>query len=276
MGDVTATEWTVVPKKSKRSNKPAKPKALPKKELPQQSPGTDTSASDSSTKEQPSDTEIKELKEEIQKSLARWRGTTCRDALILEILRRLRKPLDVESNLESKTVTPDNFRIDTALCVGLGSFTSIADHRRSIWQLCLFLDVVDTLQTQYNANHTAAASESATPIFYKMASEPLMTALDEAVLSSFGFEVVNPLTDKGEDRIHAAMESPNVFLFAPYLPWFTLYPCIFSVGHFSAEHLVVHQPRLYIGTSIDDTLSFLEGIAKKPKQKKYGSRTFLT
>lgn len=266
MGDDAGQEWTVVPKKAKRGKNPAKHKALPVASSSSQ----DTDESDyPPNKSPPSDAQVKELKDKIQKCQIQWRETACRECLISEVLRRLSDPQDVASDSENKEVTKTFHRIDTALCAGLGSFESDSDHRRSIWQLCLFLDVVDTLQAHYDTCQSSATPNDRTPSIRKLASEPLLTGLDEAVLVSLGFEVNDPITIDGANAVEEVMEGHRVFLFAPFLAWGALLPEIFAIGHFFTKPFMIHRPRLYIGTSLTGIIESLERFAKKLKPDEY-------
>ncbi|KAF2271521.1 uncharacterized protein EI97DRAFT_350161, partial [Westerdykella ornata] len=111
--------------------------------------------------------------------------------------------------------------IDTAVCVGIGSFSAEWQNRwRSMWQLVLFLGVV--AQCGYNDSAEIRLC----------AQEPCFSSLDEEFLQTLGISVVAEGTER-----HI---SPRTFLYAPFLE----HAVLMSV------FLRDKDPKLYIGNEI--------------------------
>ncbi|KAF2660303.1 hypothetical protein K491DRAFT_589277 [Lophiostoma macrostomum CBS 122681] len=116
--------------------------------------------------------------------------------------------------------------VDTAVCIGIGSFSVDWEHRwRAMWQLVLFLFVV-------KESPTIGEHE-----IQMVAQEPLFTSLDISFLSSFNITV---LTSAIETHISA-----TTFVFAPFVDWHILLPVF----------LQSKDPTLYVGNELLDDYS---------------------
>ncbi|KAK3078461.1 hypothetical protein LTS18_007452 [Coniosporium uncinatum] len=123
--------------------------------------------------------------------------------------------------------------IDTAVCVGLGQLSvEAAVRRRAMWQLVLFLHVVESLQG------LGGGGGERVKMF---AQEPNFTALDEEFLKGLGVEVVTH--PRG-----AEMVTERTFLYAPFLPWFVLL----------RDVLPGKDPRLYVGIDVNEVQERME------------------
>ncbi|KAF1840146.1 uncharacterized protein K460DRAFT_203924 [Cucurbitaria berberidis CBS 394.84] len=115
--------------------------------------------------------------------------------------------------------------IDSAVCIGIGSLSRDWHHRwRSLWQLVLFIDVVEHCKSQ-------STGEAGIKIY---AQDPAFTTLDVTFLKELGIQV----TETGlENHIGDAS-----FVYSPFVDWYLLLP-LFLKGK---------DPVLYVGNEILD------------------------
>ncbi|PSN72167.1 hypothetical protein BS50DRAFT_597564 [Corynespora cassiicola Philippines] len=127
--------------------------------------------------------------------------------------------------------------IESAVCIGIGSFSLDWEHRhRAMWQLVLFRGVVAKLK-EINPESQIAL----------YAQEPIFTSLDIEFLATLGITVV------GSDiETHI---TPATFVFAPFVDWHILLPVF----------LRAKNPELYIGNEILGDYSMFAKSEEKEK-----------
>jgi hypothetical protein len=162
----------------------------------------------------------------------RWKETACAKE-VEEMMRKRR------------------WNLREALCIGIGSFSLDWEHRhRSMWQLVLFLGVVDMGTRCHYASVQSAelmvslvSTDGTTIELY--AQEPIFTPLDEAFLAALNITV---LPSSIESHITSAS-----FVFAPFVDW----DLLLSV------FLKEKDPALYIGNDMLDDYSLYANTEKK-------------
>ncbi|KAF2795169.1 hypothetical protein K505DRAFT_324258 [Melanomma pulvis-pyrius CBS 109.77] len=146
---------------------------------------------------------VTRLMDDFKRFTARWKEMSCAKRLDEMLGKR-------------------KWHMNSAACIGIGSFSLDWEHRhRSIWQLVLFLDIVDIVSTNG-------------PALQLYAQEPIFTPLDVAFLSALNISV---LASDIEARI-----ANSSFVFAPFVEW----DLLLSV------FLKDKNPELYIGNDILD------------------------
>jgi hypothetical protein len=109
--------------------------------------------------------------------------------------------------------------VDTAACIGVGSFSRDWEHRwRSVWQLVLFVDVVRQLGTKVQM----------------YAQDPAFTVIDIEFLQLLNIT-----------NVQYGIEShitPKSFVYSPFVDWYILLPTF----------LKGKDPALYVGNEILD------------------------
>jgi hypothetical protein len=124
--------------------------------------------------------------------------------------------------------------VDTAVCIGIGSFSRDWEHRwRSLWQLVLFMDIIRHLK---NSNKELKVC----------AQDPAFTSLDNSFLST-----LNVTTTASGIESHI---TPKSFVFSPFVDWYILLPTF----------LASKDPVLYVGNEIlDDYTPYAQGDKKE-------------
>lgn len=127
------------------------------------------------------------------------------------------------------------WHIETAVCIGIGSFSRDWEHRwRSLWQLVLFLDVVKQ-----------GGKESGVKMY---AQDPAFTPLDKDFLKYFDITTL----DSGIEE-HITREC---FVFSPFVDWFVLLPTF----------LADRDLAVYVGNEVlGDYGAYAQGEDKKGK-----------
>jgi len=126
--------------------------------------------------------------------------------------------------------------VEEAVCIGIGSFSRDWEHRhRSLWQLVLFVHVVEQLRTQC-------------PEIKLYAQEPAFTPIDTSFLGLLGFEALGAGIE-----MHIGM---HTFVYAPFVDWHLLLP-LFLQGK---------DPPLYVGNEILDDYTVYAQVEEKKKK----------
>jgi hypothetical protein len=143
------------------------------------------------------------LHSELKNLQERWRDTT------------------VAKQVE-ELVTKKKWGMKEALCIGIGSFSRDWENRhRSMWQLILFMDVIQNLNKE--------------ALIY--AQDPAFTPLDIEFLQLLSITTLDTEIEK-----HITPES---FVYSPFVDWFILLPTF----------LASKDPMLYVGNEILDDYS---------------------
>ena len=123
--------------------------------------------------------------------------------------------------------------VSEAVCIGIGSFSRDWEHRwRSMWQLVLFMDVMQRLGRKMQM----------------YAQDPAFTSIDIDFLRLLSITVV-------EFGIESHI-SPRSFVFSPFVDWYILLPTF----------LKDKGPVLYVGNEIlDDYSVYAQGKDKREK-----------
>jgi hypothetical protein len=143
---------------------------------------------------------------------------------------------------------------DTAVMVGLGKLDTTDSDIRPVWQLVLFLDIVEHLSSEQKKRRYAEDDETdmnmddgpgpaplLSPVIKMYAQDPVFRPLEKEILASFGIEVVaNPAARK--------LITPSTFLFAPFVHWMTVLRYTISTS----------DPMLYIGANLTEVIELLE------------------
>ncbi|KAH9881105.1 hypothetical protein J1614_001599 [Plenodomus biglobosus] len=126
--------------------------------------------------------------------------------------------------------------VQDAVCIGIGSFSRDWEHRhRSMWQLVLFVGVVEQLRKQ-NLEIKVYAQE------------PAFTPVDTAFLETLGIEV-----RESDIQMHIAA---HAFVYSPFVDWYLLLPTF----------LKEQDPELYVGNEIlDDYTAYAQTEDKRKK-----------
>ncbi|KAF2104203.1 hypothetical protein NA57DRAFT_70420 [Rhizodiscina lignyota] len=182
----------------------------------------------------PEPEDVGELIRRFEKLRDRWRGLPYRQ-ILLDLLDSIwQHGSREEPGCQER-------RIDNAVCIAIGSFSTDwlgaeQTSLRSLWQLVLFLEIMEYLQRNTHAEKNMKV----------YAQEPLFSALDKAFLAKFEIQTL--------DSPHAVeLITPSTFLFVPFLEWYVLL----------WEVLRCKDPELYIGTDIHDILDRLDGLAEE-------------
>ncbi|CAG5160216.1 uncharacterized protein ALTATR162_LOCUS5764 [Alternaria atra] len=126
--------------------------------------------------------------------------------------------------------------VENAVCIGIGSFSRDWAHRwRSLWQLVLFVDVVERLKDDKKDTKIGC-----------FAQDPAFTPLDIEFLSDLSITVL-----ESDLQSHITSES---FVYSPFVDWFLLLPTF----------LKSKDPVLYVGNEILDDYS----VYAQTKEKK--------
>ena len=145
--------------------------------------------------------------------------------------------------------------VEEAVCIGIGSFSRDWAHRwRSLWQLVLFVDVVNRrmlsilhpLYLPGITNLHAVKDEIKDTKIQCFAQDPAFTTLDIEFLSYFSITVLD-----SDLQTHITSES---FVYSPFVDWFLLLPTF----------LKSKDPVLYVGNEILDDYS----VYAQTKEKK--------
>ncbi|KAF2714479.1 hypothetical protein K504DRAFT_366688 [Pleomassaria siparia CBS 279.74] len=159
---------------------------------------------------------VVKMQEDFKKLQARWTETNCAK--------------DFREMLGKK-----KWDVKEAVCIGIGSFSLDWEHRhRSMWQLVLFLDVVNM-----------ASKDPAAISLY--AQEPIFTTLDESFLKTLHITVVSNSIE--------TFITDSSFVFAPFVDWHLLLPMF----------LKNKDPKLYVGNTILDDYSSYASTEEKQK-----------
>ncbi|KAL1799176.1 hypothetical protein ACET3X_003213 [Alternaria dauci] len=126
--------------------------------------------------------------------------------------------------------------VEEAVCIGIGSFSRDWAHRwRSLWQLVLFVDVVERLKADNKDTELRC-----------FAQDPAFTPLDVEFLSQLSITVL-------ESDLQSYITSQS-FVYSPFVDWFLLLPTF----------LKSKDPVLYVGNEILDDYS----VYAQTKEKK--------
>ena len=145
--------------------------------------------------------------------------------------------------------------VEEAVCIGIGSFSRDWAHRwRSLWQLVLFVDVVNRrmlsilhpLYLPGITNLHAVKDEIKDTKIQCFAQDPAFTTLDIEFLSYLSITVLD-----SDLQTHITSES---FVYSPFVDWFLLLPTF----------LKSKDPVLYVGNEILDDYS----VYAQTKEKK--------
>jgi hypothetical protein len=122
-----------------------------------------------------------------------------------------------------------------ASCIGIGSFSRDWEHRhRSMWQLVLFMDIVQHLTKDKEMQ--------------LYAQDPAFTSLDKDFLQLLHITTLETGVEKNI--------TPETFVFSPFVDWYILLPTF----------LASKDPILYVGNDIlDDYTAFAQTDDKKEK-----------
>jgi hypothetical protein len=134
-----------------------------------------------------------------------------------------------------------------ATCIGIGSFSRDWEHRhRSMWQLVLFMDIVQYLAKDKD--------------MHLYAQDPVFTSLDKDFLQLFHITTLDTGIEKNI--------TPECFVYSPFVDWYILLPTF----------LASKNPTLYVGNDIlDDYSAYAQTEDKKEKLEECNSlgKTFL-
>jgi hypothetical protein len=132
-----------------------------------------------------------------------------------------------------KLVGAKKWEVTKAVCIGIGSFSIDWEHRhRSMWQLVLFLDVIEHLGTDIQT----------------YAQDPAFTPLDIQFL-----HLLSIITVTTGIEAHIMVAS---FVFSPFVDWYMLLPVFLASRH----------PVLYVGNEImDDYGAYAQTKEKREK-----------
>jgi hypothetical protein len=145
--------------------------------------------------------------------------------------------------------------VEEAVCIGIGSFSRDWAHRwRSLWQLVLFVDVVNRrtslaphlLHPSKVTNFQIVQDENKDLKILCFAQDPAFTPLDVEFLSHLSVTTLD-----------AGLQShitPQSFVYSPFVDWFLLLPTF----------LKSKDPVLYVGNEILDDYS----VYAQTKEKK--------
>ncbi|CAN9215429.1 unnamed protein product [Alternaria sp. RS040] len=126
--------------------------------------------------------------------------------------------------------------VEKAACIGIGSFSRDWAHRwRSLWQLVLFVAIVERLKNDNNDTKLGC-----------FAQDPAFTPLDVEFLSLLSITVL-------ESDLQSRITSQS-FVYSPFVDWFLLLPTF----------LKSKDPVLYVGNEILDDYS----VYAQTKEKK--------
>ncbi|KAF1835602.1 hypothetical protein BDW02DRAFT_547666 [Decorospora gaudefroyi] len=126
--------------------------------------------------------------------------------------------------------------IETAVCIGIGSFSRDWMNRwRSLWQLVLFVRV-----TNLPCTHPVKAQGNSIQVH---AQDPAFTPTDINFLSLLNISVTSTPTTTEPPTIHTKI-SPKTFLYSPFVDWYLLLPVFLSNPTHNPN------PALYIGNEI--------------------------
>ncbi|KAG9193316.1 hypothetical protein G6011_03351 [Alternaria panax] len=126
--------------------------------------------------------------------------------------------------------------VEEATCIGIGSFSRDWAHRwRSLWQLVLFVDVIERLKADNKDTKIGC-----------FAQDPAFTPLDIEFLCLLSITVL-------ESDLHFHITSKS-FVYSPFVDWFLLLPTF----------LKSRDPVLYVGNEILDDYS----VYAQTKEKK--------
>ncbi|KAK4502374.1 hypothetical protein PRZ48_005799 [Zasmidium cellare] len=170
-------EWTHVPAKGRRK---APPKVQP-----------------NSTNPPSRDLTVPKLQQDFNAKLKTWKASACRKAL-LQILDRVRP--------ESGWV------IEKAICLASGSFSreNLECRRRSMWQIVVFADMVQYLQSEGDeaANEMDIAAQ-----------EPMYTELDVEFLATLNIKALKIDTTAKVEGLGPAEDylGQSTFVYEPFL-----------------------------------------------------------
>jgi hypothetical protein len=166
---------------------------------------------------------VEKLVTEFKDMEKRWRQSSC--ARNLEKMIRLR-----------------DWRVDKAVCIGIGSFSLDWEHRyRSLWQVVLFMDVVKLLQ-QDNPSLTLHAQE------------PAFTSVDVEFLATSSINSV-----EANIETHITRTS---FVFAPFVDWYILLPVFLKHNEVLSDYAVYansEEKRKVLGESNGVGAAFAKG-----------------
>jgi SRR1 len=221
--------------------------------------GNEEKEEDRADAEQEADEDqVEELTSKVAHYLDRWREHSERAKLHAAIRERFgsssgsrRDPGEETSLNGAERATCPDKTIHKAIMLGLGTFSDKSVWIiRCLWQLALFLDLVDTL--------TSLGLEPENPEIPKYASDPHFTPTDVALLKRLNITVIHPRgpsesmkdwQDADKDTVKPYL-TPSTFIFTPYLPWKTLLTSVFRASH--------PFPVLYVGTSVPQSLETME------------------
>ncbi|KAF1988923.1 hypothetical protein K402DRAFT_419256 [Aulographum hederae CBS 113979] len=126
--------------------------------------------------------------------------------------------------------------VANAVCLALGSFSAEGggDRMRSLWQLVLFMFVVEELRQSRKGEEMEV-----------FAQEPRFTDLDVEFLTALGVDVVQP--PEAKNRIEETS-----FLYAPFLQWEVLLPGVLHDA----------RPTLFLGNDVAGMAAMLQELGK--------------
>jgi hypothetical protein len=145
--------------------------------------------------------------------------------------------------------------VEEAVCIGIGSFSRDWAHRwRSLWQLVLFVDVVNRRMSSAPhplhpfkvTNFQIVQGENKDAKILCFAQDPAFTPLDVEFLSYLSITVLD-----ADLQSHI---TPQSFVYSPFVDWFLLLPTF----------LKSKDPVLYVGNEILDDYS----VYAQTKEKK--------
>ncbi|KAF2469374.1 uncharacterized protein BDR25DRAFT_189337, partial [Lindgomyces ingoldianus] len=141
------------------------------------------------------------LEAELSKMKQQWKTTTCAQQLAELLGKR-------------------NWDVNSAVCIGIGSFSLDWEHRkRSLWQLVLFLAILDLISPHPQTINLYA-------------QDPVFTTLDRAFLQNLSIAV-------STSNIETFIKTSS-WVFAPFVDWHLLLPVF----------LRDRDPVLYVGNEV--------------------------